>query len=382
MSKAHTVLYLCHHRWTWNSRRKLAGVRRFASSRGWDVEPFPPEESRPEHIRALLTEHQPVGCIVDRAGLDEDIPLSLFGRVPAVYLDPPEPERWSGAESVVCDNAAVADFAYRELAAGLPAAFAAVPSPSLARWNRMRIETFRALCDADGHHCHVFQGRRNEASEARVVRIAQWLGALPRRTAVFAVNDNSALDVVKAAQMLRRHVPREIAILGVDGMHYDESECVGDTARFSSIVLDVEYAGYAAAKLLASSATGASFGPLLVLRRESTGGFGRREPRILKAVEIIRGEATAGLTAAALAARFPGSRKHFERRFREAIGHSVLDEILHVRMTKVLDLLSQPKPAIGAIADFCGFTSDRELRKLFHSRHGISMRQWRNLHIR
>ena len=91
---------------------------------------------------------------------------------------------------------------------------------------------------------------------------------------------------------------------------------------------------------------------------------------------------TAGLTAAALAARFPGSRKHFERRFREAIGHSVLDEILHVRMTKVLDLLSQPKPAISAIADFCGFTSDRELRKLFHSRHGMSMRQWRNLHLR
>ena len=231
MSQAHTVLYLCHHPWTWNSRRKLAGVRRFASSRGWDVEPFPPEESRPEHIRALLAEHQPVGCIVDRAGLDEDIPLGLFGHVPSVYLDPPEPERWSGAESVVCDNAAVAKFAYRELAAGLPAAFAAVPSPSLSRWNRTRIETFRALCEADGRHCHVFPGRRNEASEARVVRIAQWLAALPRRTAVFAANDNSALDVVKAAQMLHRHVPREIAILGVDGMHYDESEYVGDTAR-------------------------------------------------------------------------------------------------------------------------------------------------------
>ena len=68
MSQAHTILYLCHHPWTWNSRRKLAGVRRFASSRGWNVEPFPPEESRPEHIRALLAEHQPIGCIVDRAG--------------------------------------------------------------------------------------------------------------------------------------------------------------------------------------------------------------------------------------------------------------------------------------------------------------------------
>lgn len=125
-----------------------------------------------------------------------------------------------------------------------------------------------------------------------------------------------------------------------------------------------------------------TFGPLLVVRRESTRGRGRRDPHVLQAVEIIRREACDGLTAAALAARVPGSRKHFERRFREAMGHSVLDEILDIRLQAALDMLSRQETAINVIADFCGFKTDRELRKLFRARFGTSMLEWRKWHLR
>ena len=101
---------------------------------------------------------------------------------------------------------------------------------------------------------------------------------------------------------------------------------------------------------------------------------------ILEAVDVIRREAGEGLTAAALAARFPVSRKHFERRFREAMGHSVLDEILHVRLGMALDMLSQSHVPIGTIADFCGFGTQRGLRKLFRARFGTSMEAWREAH--
>ena len=97
---------------------------------------------------------------------------------------------------------------------------------------------------------------------------------------------------------------------------------------------------------------------------------------------MIRREACDGLTAAALAARFRVSRAHFERRFREATGHSVLDEILHVRMENAEILLSRNDIAIGAIYFRCGFSTDRELRSLFLSRMRVSMRQWRRDHAR
>ena len=119
------------------------------------------------------------------------------------------------------------------------------------------------------------------------------------------------------------------------------------------------------------------FPPILVERRKSTRGYGRREPRILEAVEMIRREACDGLTAAKLAGRFRGTRQLFDLRFREAMGHSPLDEIIHVRLQRVLELLAQPDFPISAIADFSGFSSERVLQKHFRARFHTSMRDWR-----
>ena len=97
-------------------------------------------------------------------------------------------------------------------------------------------------------------------------------------------------------------------------------------------------------------------------------------------VEIIRSEACNGLTASVLIAKFPGSRGHFERRFREAMGHSVLDEILLVRLQRAGELLAGTDMPISAIADFCGFRTHIALHKFFRSRTGMTMGAWRKKH--
>jgi LacI family transcriptional regulator len=125
----------------------------------------------------------------------------------------------------------------------------------------------------------------------------------------------------------------------------------------------------------------ATIGPMLVVRRESTAGRGRRDRFILDAIERIRREACDGLTAADVAAAYPGSRRTFERRFREAAGHSVLDEIMHVRLERVFAMLSHRENRLGPIADFCGFGCEYELRKVFRARTGMSMREWRKRHL-
>ena len=382
------ILYLERYDDADNHRRKLAGVMRFARTQKWEVEAVPAARWSPSGLPALLRRLRPAGCVVeclDAAGIPSP---ARFGKTPAVWLDPPEKLRWRGAPAVVCDNAAVARFAFRELAAGLPSCFAAVPSHRLQRWSEERIAAFRALCAEAGAPCHVFEGRtvrrgRPEDLARRRARLAAWLSTLPARCAVFAANDYSARDVALAARSVARSIPRELSLLGVDGMP-DES---GDATirRLSSVRMDFELAGYLAARLLSSLPSlppqAAAFGPLCVLRGDSTRGRGRRDPHVLEAVGIIRREACEGLTAAALAARVPGSRKHFERRFREAMGHSVLDEILHVRLQAVMDLLSRPEPPIGTLADFCGFGSQVELRIAFRARTGMSMRQWRKNHL-
>lgn len=110
----------------------------------------------------------------------------------------------------------------------------------------------------------------------------------------------------------------------------------------------------------------------MIVRRKSTRGHGRRDPRILEAMAVIRREACDGLTAAALAARYEGSRRLFEIRFREAAGHSVLDEIINVRMARAVDLLANTEMRIEAIANFCGFNTELAFWKAFRKRTGVS----------
>ena len=403
-----TILYLDTDSDGFIQSANLAGVRRCAQSLRWNVVRVPPERSRPNCLRALFDKYQPVaGCIVVCADGRRDLPPRVFGRVPVVYMHA-EPSLYGGrGVRVGYDDAAIAEAAFRELSAGLPAAFAVVPyvwPPKRRGCSLRRERAFAALAAKSGKPFFrlPWKPETKEQLEARLVR---WLSTLPRHTAIFAVGDMAAIETAAAARLCHRAIPRELTLLGVDS---NPTLCEASRPTLSSIQIDHELGGYLAAKTIgellsrgdagktthstpcpqsedpsASSRGGKTppgeirVKPLLAMRRESTGGSGRREPFVLKAVEIIRREACDGLTAAALASRFRCSRPLFDRRFREAVGHSALEEILHVRLEKAFTLLSRTDTPIGAVADFCGFRSNIALHWLFKKRTGMSMSEWR-----
>ena len=368
-------------------RRRLAGIKRCAKAHGWEWATLSPEEATPEAVRNALARFHVVGCVVECWMAQYDLPPHVFGAVPVVYFNPPERRAWRGAAAVACDEAAVAETAFRELSAGLPPCYAVVAEGPTRKspWARERIAAFRTCCRKAGKPCLVFPERIAEDAAMRRIRLERWAAALPLHCAIFAVNDIAAMGVASALVTAGRSFPRSATLVGADAADVPEDNL--PASSISSVKIDFELSGYLASKIIADknshrgtevqSNTLSTYGPLLVERRNSTRGHGRHEPWVMKAVEIIRREACEGLTAAKLASRFPVSRKLFELRFREAVGHSVLNEILHVRMTRVFDLLTRPDFPIGAIADFCGFDSDRELRSLFRARTGTSMREWR-----
>ncbi len=141
MQSAPRILYLNFHSYEEKHRRKLAGIRRFAKTRGWSVSAVPPEESRPADIKNLLARFRPAGCVVECSDdHNPDLPPRLFGKTPVVHLDPPEKLKWHGAVSVVCDNEAVACAAFAELMAGHPVACAVVTSHRLMHWAETRVQ--------------------------------------------------------------------------------------------------------------------------------------------------------------------------------------------------------------------------------------------------
>ena len=129
----------------------LAGIRRYAAARGWDVVNVPRSGLGPKRLASLLETHRPIaGCVVEC--LNESMRLSpgLFGAVPVVYVHP-SPELRDGRVSYVAtDNEAVARAAFRELSVGRPAAFAVVEKNWKVDWSDVRTRTLQSLAAEAG----------------------------------------------------------------------------------------------------------------------------------------------------------------------------------------------------------------------------------------
>ena len=363
---------------------KFAGISRYAEARGWNVSAVPWSRGMRRKVASLLRRGRPSGCIVDCSStLGPWLSPELFAEIPAVWLDCRNGLFGSGVPAVVCDQTAVVRQAFRELLSLRPAALGVVSYREARFWSKPRADAFRALAAEAEQPCRSFSHRLHP-KPADVGRLEDWLASLPRRTALFCVNDNLAAAVVAATAEAGLSVPRDIMVLGVDNR---DASVPGSPLGISSVHVDFERAGYIAARTLdavmhgaPADPLGATFGPYMTVRRRSTGGARRAEPNILEAMRIIRAEACQGLRADDVVRRISGSRSLVDLRFREATGHSILDEILHVRLERACLLLAGTKTSIDAIASFCGFGSENSLLKVFRARFGVTMRKWRTLH--
>ncbi len=378
------ILYLASNPQNPSQRLKLAGMRRYAAALGWDVSSVAAEDSTPAKIPQLLAHFRPAGCIDDGVGrIRPLLPPRLFGDVPVVYIGYPKEFGIGHHSNFQFDPDAIAAAALRELSIGLPPCYAAVGFPRPRAWSVRRVAAFRKAVASAGGQCLSFRplsAARNESNDSYAERLSPWLAKLPVHCAVFAVSDETAALVLRAAQAARRPIPRSLTLLSVDNI---SEICESASPPISSIPLDFERLGYLAARTLVENDTSPEVaGPLLVMRRKSTSGSGRHEQFIMDAIESIRAEACNGLRAADVIARYPVSKRLFTMRFREATGHSVLDEILHVRLEKACTLLARTDTTVGAVPGLCGFSCDRTLDALFRSRFGMSMQAWRKKNTR
>ena len=400
-----TILYVDCSPNSGIDRRRLDGMRRYAATRKWRVETLEHRNCSPVALREALAQLRPIGCAAECWCPETAQRPALFGRVPVVYFSPPDRPGWRDACGVSCDEAAVAKMAFGELSSTNPPSYAVVSFSPERCWARERAEAFLECCRNAGVDCRAFRFPLKAADDFPdcVNRMVPWAASLPQRCAVFAVNDLCAIATAEALAEARRSFPRTVTLVGADGD--DPPSWNRETAEaISSVRLDHEQAGYLAAKALGAfaaneepsgcaatlhccaaahslppSATPALvFPPLLVDRRKSTRGYGRREPRILEAMEMIRREACDGLTVAKLVRRFSGTRRLFDMRFREAAGHSALDEILNVRMARAMELLANTDMPISAIAHFSGFKTEWDFWKRFSKRVGMPPLRFRS----
>lgn len=393
-NRALRVLYLDVAPNDVSQEMKLAGIRRYAGLRGWEVIVVPRADVERDGVETVLARCRPAGAIVEGSGKVDCHSLDAFGSLPVALMEYPRSIAKDKVPNVTIDDDAIADTAFRELSFGLPCLYAAVGNIKPTLWSRLRIDAFRRRCSKAGKRCRLFPSVADESEAARDARLAEWIGDLPGGTAVFVPGDKTAVSFTEAARKKLRHIPKELTLCSACNV----DELSGNAATpVTSIQVDFNRMGWLAARALHEYASGGwrssdpadlAVGPIFVVRRKSTAGQGRFESWIPKALELIRAKACEGLAIDELLPELvsrkglPISRRNFDRRFREAMGHSVGEEILSVRIGAACELLAQTDTPITAIADFCGFGCHSALDAIFRSRFGMSMSKWRKRNAR
>ncbi|MEM6365485.1 MAG: DNA-binding transcriptional regulator [Planctomycetota bacterium] len=207
-------------------------------------------------------------------------------------------------------------------------------------------------------------------------KLVKWIRKLELPCAVLASNDRPARELADACQSLGLEVPSDIAILGVDD---DEYECFLGAPPISSIVNPSEAIGRAACVLLTELMQKGTarnlrqtLAPSRVVVRQSSDAYAVDDPHLHQALEIIRRDATKGLTPAMIHKQLDCSRRSLERRFRALLGHSMLEEIRRVRLRYAHQLLLETRLPIERIADMVGFSHPRTFSTMFRKRFGQS----------
>jgi LacI family transcriptional regulator len=117
-------------------------------------------------------------------------------------------------------------------------------------WSVKREESFTATVTSAGYRSDSYMTAESVDVDRWVGEledIAEWLMSRPRPLGVMACNDDRGEQVIEACKMASLRVPDDVAVVGVDN---DPSICNFSNPRLSSVVLNVEDAGYRAADIL------------------------------------------------------------------------------------------------------------------------------------
>lgn len=371
------------------SQRTLDGVIAFARGRGlaWDVEALPLCE--PLVIQWSMKSRSVDGVITD---FDSEFvyPLLSDVPVPVVFLwkDAVEPPRRLRRMSLMrldfgdVGRAAARHFLERR---GYRS-FAYVESIRDPAWSVDRGDAFRDAVAVAGLPFHRFSAKDGTfhtavSSRRELVTLAEWLAPLPKPVAVFAATDMRARDTLLACREAGLSVPREVAILGADD---DEFICRHVFPNLSSVAMDYESLGRIAAEELWRLMRGGRARrcdcvmPILgVSARASTATPSTGGTLVNAALEWIEAHACEGATVTDVVNAVGTSRPLLDLRFRELHCGTVLGALLNRRLREVRRLLRETDDTIETICDAAGFNDPSGLRRLFRSRHGCSMHEWR-----
>lgn len=313
--------------------------------------------------------------------------------IPMVVMSAPDPRlsaRTSNLAFVGVDEEAIGALGAKYLASlGAFNSFGFVASYRGLPWSDLRKQGFAKGVRAVGGVLRPFNGPENlsiaPGSSDDLKKLEAWLLDLPKPAAIMADHDNRASQVIECCKRLGLMIPGQVALLGVDN---DSVICDFTDPRLTSILPDHEQVGFRAAAQLASMMRRKASGKVKVVRcppktvvvRESTRPLSPSGRLVHKALAFIDLHACEGIRVTDVVQHLGVSRALADLRFREVENRSILEAILDRKLAEVVRLLVSTHDSITRISLVSGFKNPKHLKRLFKSRYGTTMREFRDSH--
>lgn len=254
---------------------------------------------------------------------------------------------------------------------------------SFTVWSRERCKGFKERLEREGYQVNVFfeEDEKTDSWEYDIYAIGNWLKGLPQGTAVFACNDFYALRISETCRYFNIAIPDDIAVLGVDN---DNLICNISNPPLSSIFVDAEKGGFVVAQTIdrmltkpGGEVSNIILPPHQVITRESTKKYVVHDKYVALAIDYIENNYQRKIGVTDILENVPVSRRVFEKKFKNSVGHSIYSFILNYRIDKVAELLLTTNRSIEDIAISCGFENGRNISRTFFRIKGMTPSEFR-----
>lgn len=253
-------------------------------------------------------------------------------------------------------------------------------------WIREREEGYRNTITNHGFSLLKFRKQNNNKKEKNewhynINALSEWLKLLPKPIALFACDDQHALEITEICKLVNILIPEEIAVLGVDN---DNLLCNISNPTLSSIELDVENGGYEAAKLLhqliekrIDKAHDIIVDPIKIIKRKSTEQFVIGNKYIKDIILFLEKNYMNNLQVDDLIKIVPLSRRMAEKKFREETGLSIYQYLQNLRIEKLALILQSSKKKLIIASEEVGFRDYKNVARIFQKIKGVTPSEYR-----
>ena len=238
-------------------------------------------------------------------------------------------------------------------------------------WSMERRDGFKNEVEKIGGHFYSFEVESIEENqmENAIYQLDEWLLSLPKPIALFACDDNFALQVTETCKINNINIPEEISLLGVDN---DELICNLSDPPISSIVLDVQKGGYEAGRLLhqlirkeRNEPFNIVINPVRIEARLSTEKYVITNKNIMTVVKYIEKNFASDISITDFTKVVPLSRRLLEIKFKEELGTSIYQFIINFRIEHFANLLLTTEEPLYELAIRSGFNDCKNISRTF-----------------